>query len=199
MITALALVGDTMRGTAIAADWTAHMPQQYKLRDSLDVLGASAELALARGDPREALRLLRLADVKAVARASIRGTRGSSTRCTCRTRSLPIMRSSRPRRLPRGAAVDAHELARAYRRLGEIYEERRDWKRAMQRYQDFVNLWEHADAALQPAVKDVAGPDRAHSGEGGVVSWTAGRVSRTTLGVRIGRQPDSLTANSQLR
>jgi hypothetical protein len=39
--------------------------------------------------------------------------------------------------------------------LGEIYEERRDWKRAIQRYQDFVNLWEHADASLQPTVTDV--------------------------------------------
>jgi hypothetical protein len=50
---------------------------------------------------------------------------------------------------------DGHELARAYRRLGEIYEERRNWKRAAEHYQGFVNLWEHADASLQPAVMDV--------------------------------------------
>jgi hypothetical protein len=30
----------------------------------------------------------------------------------------------------------------------------RDRKRAVQRYQDFVNLWEHADASFQPSVKD---------------------------------------------
>ena len=57
--------------------------------------------------------------------------------------------------MPQSQLIDAYKLARTFRRLGETYEQRRDWRRAMDRYQDFVNLWEHADASLQPAVKDV--------------------------------------------
>jgi tetratricopeptide (TPR) repeat protein len=154
MITALALVGDTTRGTAIAADWTAHVPQQYKLIDSLDVLGARSELALARGDPKEALRLLRLSDVK--------GCRACFYPRYARTFDALHMPDSvvayyekfATATTPAGQVADAYELARAYRRLGEIYEERGDWTRAKQRYQDFVNLWERADPSLQPAVKD---------------------------------------------
>jgi tetratricopeptide (TPR) repeat protein len=154
MIAALVLVGDTARAAAIAAEWTTHMPQQYKLRDSLDVLAAKSELALARGDPNEALRMLRLSDVHG-----------------CRACFYPrYARIFEALHMPDSAAAyyekfasattpgtpltDAYYLARTYRRLGEIYEQRRDWRRAMDRYQDFVNLWEHADASLQPAVKD---------------------------------------------
>ena len=49
----------------------------------------------------------------------------------------------------------AFELARAYQRLGELYERRGDVKRAIQRYGDFVELWKDADPELQPVVRDV--------------------------------------------
>lgn len=50
--------------------------------------------------------------------------------------------------------LEFRERARAFRRLGELYEAKGDTKRALQRYGDFVDLWKNADAALQPAVKD---------------------------------------------
>jgi tetratricopeptide (TPR) repeat protein len=50
--------------------------------------------------------------------------------------------------------VDSRELARAYRRLGELYDAKGDTKRALRRYSDFVELWKNADPALQPTVKD---------------------------------------------
>jgi tetratricopeptide (TPR) repeat protein len=167
MITALALVGDTTRGTAIAADWTAHVPQQYKLRDSLAVLAARSELALARGNPKEALRLLRTSDVKNC-RACVYPRYARVFDALHMPDSVvAYYEKFATATSPEAQATDAYELARAYRRLGEIYEQRHDWQHAKERYQDFVNLWEHADSALQPVVKDVRARIeriRAHSG-----------------------------------
>jgi len=53
------------------------------------------------------------------------------------------------------SGIDAAELARAYRRLGELYEAPGDVRRALQCYGDFAKLWQGADAALQPAVEEV--------------------------------------------
>jgi tetratricopeptide (TPR) repeat protein len=154
-IAALALVGDTTRAEAIAADWATHMPQAYKLRDSLAVLSARAELALARGKPGEALRLLRLADVKGCAACLYPRYARIFDALHMPDSVATYYEKYATATIPGNANNDAYELARAYRRLGEVYEERRDWKRATQRYQDFVILWEHADPSLQPMVKDV--------------------------------------------
>ena len=61
------------------------------------------------------------------------------------------LRSTNPYQLP----TDARELARTYKRLGELYEAKGDTKRAIQRYGDFVELWKDADAVLQPNVTAV--------------------------------------------
>jgi tetratricopeptide (TPR) repeat protein len=154
-ITALAFVGDTTGAAAIAEDWATHMPQAYKLRDSLDVLTARSELALARRNPREALRLLRLADVKNCAACFFPRYARIFDALNMPDSVAIYYERYATATIPNNASGDAYELARAYRRLGEIYEQRQDWARAEQRYQDFVSLWEHADAALQPAVRDV--------------------------------------------
>jgi tetratricopeptide (TPR) repeat protein len=50
---------------------------------------------------------------------------------------------------------DYPELARAYRRLGELYEARGERERAIEWYGRFADLWKSADPALQPLVRDV--------------------------------------------
>jgi tetratricopeptide (TPR) repeat protein len=40
-------------------------------------------------------------------------------------------------------------------RLGELYEAKGQSEKALQRYQDFVDLWKTADPGLQPRVRDV--------------------------------------------
>ena len=47
--------------------------------------------------------------------------------------------------------------ARSYRRLGELYEARGDAAQAVEYYSKFVELWDNADAELQPMVEDVRG------------------------------------------
>ncbi len=51
--------------------------------------------------------------------------------------------------------LDAGELAPTYRRLGELYEERGDRERAIEHYNNFVELWSDADPELQDQVRDV--------------------------------------------
>ena len=42
----------------------------------------------------------------------------------------------------------------AFRSLGEIYESRGEQDKAVEYYDRFINLWQNADAALQPQVAD---------------------------------------------
>ncbi|HYK82176.1 MAG TPA: protein kinase [Gemmatimonadales bacterium] len=51
--------------------------------------------------------------------------------------------------------ADAPYLAAAYKRLGELYEARRDRAQARAYYTRFVDLWKTADPELQPVVQDV--------------------------------------------
>ena len=54
-----------------------------------------------------------------------------------------------------GQAADAMWLARANRRLGELWEAKGDRARASRYYARFVELWKDSDVALQPQVADV--------------------------------------------
>ncbi len=53
--------------------------------------------------------------------------------------------------------ADPYVLARAYKRLGELYEAKGDRAKALDYYGHFVDLWRDADPELQPIVKDVRG------------------------------------------
>jgi tetratricopeptide (TPR) repeat protein len=50
-----------------------------------------------------------------------------------------------------------YDPAPTYKRLGELYEERGDREKAVEYYNEFVDLWEDADAELQLLVEDVRG------------------------------------------
>ena len=50
--------------------------------------------------------------------------------------------------------IEAWARPLAFRRLGEIYEARREPDKAVGYYNEFVELWQNADAELQPQVAD---------------------------------------------
>ena len=56
-------------------------------------------------------------------------------------------------------------LGPTYKRLGEMYEAKGDRTKALAYYGDFVELWQGADAVLQPQVKDARARMAALAGE----------------------------------
>jgi tetratricopeptide (TPR) repeat protein len=59
----------------------------------------------------------------------------------------------------------AYAFAPAWRRLGELYEERGQRGEAIDAYSRFAALWKHADPSLQPAVREVQQRMAALAGE----------------------------------
>jgi tetratricopeptide (TPR) repeat protein len=57
------------------------------------------------------------------------------------------------RQLVNRVGADAMQLAEAYERLGQLYDEKGDLERAAGYYARFVELWADADAELQPRVE----------------------------------------------
>jgi hypothetical protein len=48
---------------------------------------------------------------------------------------------------------DSNSLGPAFERLAVLYDERGDWEKAAENYARFVELWDEADAELQPRVE----------------------------------------------
>ncbi|MDH5642888.1 MAG: protein kinase [Gemmatimonadota bacterium] len=63
--------------------------------------------------------------------------------------------------------MDFLDLPVAHRRLGELYEERGDREKAVEYYNRFVELWQNADAELQPQVQEIRERIARLVGEGG--------------------------------
>jgi len=61
---------------------------------------------------------------------------------------------------------EENQLGQTYKRLGELYEERGDTAKAVEYYNEFVDLWSEADPELQPIVRDVRGRIAQLVGEG---------------------------------
>jgi tetratricopeptide (TPR) repeat protein len=123
--------------------------------DSLDVLTAQGEIALAQGNPVEALRLWRAADKRGCescfhvkyARAFEALKQPDSSRVWYE-KYLAAYETD-------NSLGDTFVLAHVHKWLGEYYDERQQWVKAIKSYQDFTTLWEKADPALQPAVRAV--------------------------------------------
>jgi tetratricopeptide (TPR) repeat protein/nitrogen fixation-related uncharacterized protein len=156
MLLFLASVGDVKRGADMAHEWSRVTPTEFKRRDSLLVLVGRGEVMLAAGNAHDALRLFRLADVRdcqpcfnpRYARAFDAMNERDSARVWFE-RYATVVAHLNP-------LDDATELAHTYRRLGALYEERRDVRAAVEWYERFTTLWATSDTpALQAQVRDV--------------------------------------------
>ena len=150
---AWAAAGRPDRAESVLREWSRAVPTINQGIDAVPILRARIQTQLAAGDPTAAERLARggsfgpcsaCADVF-LARAF--DARGAADSTIAAYERYLTHRAGRD-------LIDDTELARAYRRLGELYEARGDVTRAVQHYRDFVELWKDADGDLASAVRD---------------------------------------------
>jgi hypothetical protein len=151
---AWAEAGRPERAEVVLAEWARAVPTENQPLDAVPILRARIVTHLARGRAGEAERLAR--------EGEFGGCGGCSDLYLARAFDLQGRADSTAAAYERYLAatfgrelLDPTELARAYRRLGELYAARGDVRRAAQWYGDFVELWREADAPLQPAVMEV--------------------------------------------
>jgi serine/threonine-protein kinase len=151
---AWAEAGAPRQAAALLEEWARAVPTANQPADAIPVLRARILTRLAEGRAAEADDLARAGEFGDcggcrdlyLARAfDARGLADSTVGAYERFLSATAWRQR----------LDPTELARAYRRLGELYEARGDFRRAVQRYGDFVALWAEADPALRPTVQEV--------------------------------------------
>jgi tetratricopeptide (TPR) repeat protein len=152
---AFAEAGRPERARALLREYEAAVPEGVR-RGNPGRYEAAAAIALAEGRPRDAIAAYRteydeagcsLCGLHELGRAyELAGEPDSA---------LAAYEQAAGTRRMLGLLDESSLLARTYRRLGERYEERGDRARAREYYGRFVELWEGADAELQPSVRDV--------------------------------------------
>jgi tetratricopeptide (TPR) repeat protein len=154
LVTALAASGRTADAKRVLTEWSASIPPEVARVQGWRIATARGEVLLAEKNGAGALAAFRAGDsINCVpcawpnyARAyDLMGKRDSAIVWYEKYLSSSSVLLSN--------AAHARLLARAYRRLGELYEDAGRPKDALQRYSDFVALWKNADGSLQPAVK----------------------------------------------
>jgi serine/threonine-protein kinase len=149
------ILGDSVRARALVEEWDRGVPAEYRNIDAAAIDRARGDIALLEGRPAEALQRYR--------------TRLSGPCFTC---EMPEIARAFDALQERDSAIayyeqyvstpnqsrsltDAFELAAAYRRLGELHEEKGDLRQAIRRYEDFIELWNGADRDRQAIVTAV--------------------------------------------
>jgi tetratricopeptide (TPR) repeat protein len=143
------------RGAAWLVERAAQVPKVYEHADTSAVDRAHALLDATRGASASALQYARKADVgfcvacgaATVARAFEAAGANDSTIATW---ERYLSRTDVDR-----INADQFSLARALKRLGELYEAKGERAKAIDRYSELIELWKRADPQLQPLVTDL--------------------------------------------
>ena len=157
----LALAGRPDRAVAMLAELEqAVVPDLRRFYEPFRQ-GALGQVALARGNYREAIPALRqaaegvcnLCPLPLLGRAyELAGEADSAI--TVYERYVTTANTYRVIGPGPIIGTDAYYLAETYQRLGELYEERGRRDKAIDYYSHFAALWKHADPELQPRVAD---------------------------------------------
>jgi pentatricopeptide repeat protein len=159
IIRAYAQAGRTERARQLLREYEQEVDEQIR-RSQLDRHGAMAEVFLAENWAAEAI---------AEFRAWHDAGDGFCHSCALHRLGAAFERAGFP-----DSAIASYEaaatsrhlyphfqepsvIAPTYKRLGELYEERGNAERAIEYYNHFVDLWQHADQELQPLVEEVRG------------------------------------------
>jgi tetratricopeptide (TPR) repeat protein len=118
-------------------------------------LGAIADLAAARGDYRGAIageRAMRA--IWGCPQCGLFEIAADFAKLGQADSALFYYEQSQSRKGTSALISDATREAATYQRLGELYEQRGDRKKAVESYLKLADLWKNADPELQPIVKD---------------------------------------------
>ena len=151
-----AVTGQPARGRALIAEYRGAVPEKLRRRDPVAPY-AEGYLALAEGKWGEAAeQFQKWYDVT------------GCTNCGQFERGSALDQMNRPDSALAAYVIatsaygttdqiytDNHSAARAWHRLGEMYEARGEKQKALDAYGKFVTLWKDADPVLQPQVKEV--------------------------------------------
>ncbi len=157
LITAHVQLRNLRQAQRLLDEWERDVPPLFRLVDAAAIADARGELMLATGRPQDALRFFRANRVGncaaceniSVARAfDAMGQVDSAVFYFGRYLDLPSTNRSKH---------DMLWLGYALRRTGEIHEERGDIKRALIRYESFVELRARSDAEFATETDDVRG------------------------------------------
>ena len=153
-----ATLGEERRATAVLDEFERSVPVALRARDSLDLGEFRYFKAMRERRFTDALALVRTAEAKdgkcrrwcyAVLLARAYDGRGDADSALVEIeRYLAPVGSSR-------TDSDRYDLPWALKRSGELYEARGETAKAIARYRELVQLWEKADAPLQPLVADL--------------------------------------------
>ena len=154
-----AQAGRADRARQVLAEYERGADTSYKRRSLPLYRLALGEIALAESQPAEAIRQFKLSD------RLPDGARDSCPACTleavARAFDAAGMQDSALVTYARLVVTpstfffpDIFMLARSHRRLGQLYEAKRDNAKAVRHYQKFVELWRDADPPLQPMVAE---------------------------------------------
>jgi tetratricopeptide (TPR) repeat protein len=155
-IRALGAVGRFDEARALAVEWSAEIPDEFKPAYGASLQNALGEMELRANRPRIALEHFRRSDAGSCVAclypdyARAWDAAGNADSALFWYERFINAKSARL------LENDALFLAQAYRRAGELHEARGDLATAMQRYTSFVSLWKDADASLQPFVASTA-------------------------------------------
>ncbi len=157
LVALYSLANELPRARALLAEYRESGAEERNRLSRAEYRWASGTVALAEDRAQEAIEEFRLSDdgpcilcrMPWLARAfDAAGNSDSAIALYERYLSTPW-----PERL----ALDFDELAGAYLRLGELHHERGDRAKAIDYYNRFVELWNEADAELQPLVESTRG------------------------------------------
>jgi tetratricopeptide (TPR) repeat protein len=144
--------GAVARAEALMRDYAREVPEV--VRNSPDRYTAEAMIAQARGDHARAIDLLRTSRIREGCITCRLAEIGQSFEALNQPDSALAAYESLATAVELYPFYSDYTLPVAYRRLGELYEAKGDGKKALDYYGKFVDLWQGADASLQPRVAE---------------------------------------------
>jgi tetratricopeptide (TPR) repeat protein len=149
-----AMTGDVETAKTLLGEFDATVPVDMRGRGvDMDYLRSQAQVATAEGSHDEAIRLIRESGTMGCRACSIAYFADAYEGAGMADSAIAIYERYVDMTWIDRVYFDATDLPRFLERLGQLYDERQDLRKAAEYYARFVDLWTDADEELQPRVR----------------------------------------------